>query len=212
MGPRKSSENDVGITQTAFRAAIIKEAERLAEDCTYASKSQFNDGTWWDRVHLAAGFAAAILGAVAGTTGLVADRRPLSAILALLGAAVTAVVTFQKPGERAATHRAAGVGYNAVRERARRLHLVDALGPSSDKELRKQLDEIAAEKIRVSKQAPAVSSCAFTKARKGIEEGEARHVIDDKTPPVLEAAETLRVDLPAAESLPANKPVDSGDR
>lgn len=167
---------------TDFRRAVSTEAARIEEDATYASKSHFNAAAAWDHRHLALGALTAFVGAASGTTGLLANRPIVAALLAFLAAAGTAVLTAQKPGERASAHRKAAVGYAEVRERARRLREIDALGPSAEKDLRAELEGIAREKQRVAKDAPVPSDAAYQRAKVGIESiGEARHAIDSRT-------------------------------
>jgi hypothetical protein len=165
-------------TTAAFRAAIGAEAERIEEDSRYASKSHYNDASSWNRLHLSLGVVATLLAAAAGATGLLADSPVLAAIISFLSAGATAVLTFQKPAERASSHQLAGAGYAAVLRRARQLRTIDVVGSAADDELRRALDEIGADEGALDKEAPVVSARAFRTARKGIEEGEASHVVD----------------------------------
>jgi hypothetical protein len=161
-----------------FRTRIAKEASRLEEDATYASKSHYNDAASWDRWHLQLGAGATVLAAAAGATAMFSNQPMVAAMVSFLSAGTAAVLTFQKPAERALTHRTAGAGYAEVRQRARQLHSVDAAGPGSDDALRQALSEIAALKARLEKESLVPSPRAFKRARAGIEDGEATHVVD----------------------------------
>jgi len=162
----------------SFRDRLAKEAGRVEEDATYASKSHYNDAAFWNRLHLWLGGAATVLAVASGATALTGTVPELAAMVSFLSAGFTAVLTFQKPGERASSHKLAGAGYAEVRRRARQLREIDAFGTAQDDQLRQALDEIGALKDRLDKESPVGSSRAFQDARKGIEQGEASHVVD----------------------------------
>lgn len=87
-------------------SALCREAERLEEDALYSSKGHFNAEDTWVRRNYWLGVPATALGAIAGAA-LVKSQPEWASAFTLLASLLTGLMTFLKPNERAAMHRAA---------------------------------------------------------------------------------------------------------
>ncbi len=166
----KTAEVDV-------RTAIGLELQRIEEDCIYSGKSHFNAGERWNSYHLWLGVPAVVVTTLAGTTFLT-DRPNLAGGLSLLAALLTALVTFLKPSERALAHKSSGDQYLNLRNDARVLRTVRLNAASDEATAIASLDEIVKRRNELNQVSPQFARRDFEKARRGIEQGEARHVVD----------------------------------
>ncbi len=157
--------------------ALSREAERLEEDATYSSKGHFNAEDTWVRRNYWLGVPATVLGAVAGAT-LIKSQPELASIFMLVASLLTGLMTFLKPNERAAMHRAAAGQFLALRNDARFFREIDLLQSDRLDELPERLKALAATRNELNMKSPSIPRRAFVAARKGIEEGEAIHRID----------------------------------
>lgn len=158
---------------------IEAELQRIEEDCNYSGKAQFNAGDRWATYNYWLGIPAVILGALAGTA-LFQNEPLVGGVLATFAAVLTALQTFLKPSDRASSHKSSGDQYLALRNDARvfrqiKLHHVCDRQAAID-----GLDEFTSRRREMNLAAPQFAKRDFTKARKGIEEGEAQHQVDEK--------------------------------
>lgn len=157
-------------------AAMRREAERIEEDATYSSKGHFNAEDSWVRRHYWLGIPATVLGAVAGAA-LIKRAPEAATALTLLASLLTGLMTFLKPNERAALHRAAASQFLALRNDARFFREIDLLQiPASD--LASKLQLLSSRRNELNQKSPGIPRRAFLAARRGIEEGEASHKAD----------------------------------
>lgn len=161
-------------------SALCREAERVEEDATFSSKSHFNAGSTWERRHYLLGIPATVLAAVAGAT-LIKSHPELASVCALAASLLTGLMTFLKPNERAAMHRAAAGQFLALRNDARFFREVELLNSGRLDELPEQLKTLSARRNELNQKSPSIPRRAFVAARKGIEEGEAIHRVDKET-------------------------------
>lgn len=161
----------------AKSSAIRREAERLEEDTLYSSKGHFNaEDTWvWRNYWL--GVPATILGAVAGAT-LIKSQPELATAFTLLASLLTGLMTFLKPNERAALHRAAAGQFLSLRNEARFFREIELLQSDRLDELTERLKALSKARNELNLKSPSIPRRAFVAARKGIEEGEATHKVD----------------------------------
>lgn len=164
-------------TEAATIAALSREAERLEEDATYSSKGHFNAEDTWVRRNYWLGVPATALGAIAGAS-LIKSSPELATVFTLLASLLTGLMTFLKPNERAALHRAAAGQFLALRNEARFFREIDLLQLDRLAELPDKLRALSATRNELNKTSPSIPRHAFVTARKGIEEGEARHKVD----------------------------------
>lgn len=158
-------------------AALRKEAERLEEDTTYSSKGHFNAEDTWVRRNYWLGVPATILGAVAGAT-LIKSQPEWATAFTLMASLLTGLMTFLKPNERAALHRAAAGQFLALRNEARFFREIELLQSDRLDKLSDRLKALSAARNELNLKSPSIPRRAFVAARKGIEEGEATHKVD----------------------------------
>ncbi|MCZ7559313.1 MAG: SLATT domain-containing protein [Burkholderiaceae bacterium] len=84
---------------------LADEASRVEEDTEHSFKGHYNAAGRWGRYHLWIGLPAALLAAIAGATAF-RDQPEWAGALALVSTALTTVLTFLKPSERAEMHNA----------------------------------------------------------------------------------------------------------
>lgn len=154
------------------RAAILAEARKLGVDVLYSEKGHFAAATAWRTRNYWLGVPAALIGAAAGATILASAPPALSGVLALVGAAITALMTFLNPSERAAQHHRAGVSYGQLRRLIRQFAQID-VGTMLPDQARKRLTELTDEVGAAQREALPIPSRAYAKAYKSIQEGSA---------------------------------------
>lgn len=157
--------------------ALRREAERLEEDAIFSSKGHFNAEDTWVRRNYWLGVPATLLGAIAGAT-LIKSEPELATVFTLSASLLTGLMTFLKPNERAATHRAAAGQFLALRNDARFFREIELLQLGRPDELTERLKALSAKRNELNLKSPSIPRRAFVAARKGIEEGEATHKVD----------------------------------
>lgn len=158
-------------------AALRREAERLEEDATYSSKSHFNAEDTWVRRNYWLGVPATVLSAVAGAT-LIKSQPEWATAFTLLASLLTGLMTFLKPNERAAMHRAVAGQFLTLRNEARFFREIELLQSDRQDELLERLKDLSTARDELNLKSPSIPRRAFVAARKGIEEGEATHKVD----------------------------------
>lgn len=158
-------------------SALRREAERLEEDATYSSKGHFNAEDTWVRRNYWLGVPATALGAIAGAT-LIKNQPELASAFMLLASLLTGLMTFLKPNERAAMHRAAAGQFLALRNDTRFFREVELLQVDRLGEMPEKLKVLSAVRNELNQKSPSIPRRAFVAARRGIEEGEATHKVD----------------------------------
>ena len=158
---------------------IIKEAKRIEEDSLYSSKGHFYAAQFWSKFHLVVGVFISAIVATAGTFVLwkFEPYRIVVGSLTILVSALNAVLTFTNSSKRAATHVSAGNCYNDLRNRSRLFSEIEVNSEPYEKSLEK-LRCLCIERNELNSRFPQIPKWAFNKARKGIEEGEARYKVD----------------------------------
>ena len=91
---------------------------------------------------------------------------------------LTGLITFLKPNERAALHRAAAGQFLALRNEARFFREIELLQSDRLNELPERLKALSAARNELNVKSLSIPRRAFVAARKGIEEGEATHKVD----------------------------------
>jgi hypothetical protein len=169
--------NDLHTSDQNKISALRREAERLEEDATYSSKGHFNAEDTWVRRNYWLGVPATALGAIAGAT-LIKSQPEWASAFMLLASLLTGLMTFLKPNERAAMHRAAAGQFLALRNDARFFREVELLQVDRLSEMPEKLKVLSAARNELNQNSPSIPRRAFVAARKGIEEGEASHKVD----------------------------------
>lgn len=158
-------------------SALRREAERLEEDALYSSKGHFNAEDTWVRRNYWLGVPATALGAIAGAA-LIKSQPEWATAFTLLASLLTGLMTFLKPNERAAMHRAAAGQFLALRNEARFFREIELLESNRQGEFPERLKALSSARNELNQKSPSIPRRAFVAARKGIEEGEAIHKVD----------------------------------
>lgn len=183
------------------KAALLDEARRLGVDVLYSEKGHFAAASAWRSRNYWLGVPAALIGAAAGATILASAPPVFAGLLALTGAAITALMTFLNPSERAAQHQLAGVAYSKLRRTIRQFAQID-VGTMDADALRKRLTELTDEVSAVQGDALAIPAHAYAKAIAAIQSGSA-----DYTDAELAAATGSAPALPAPPATAALPPI-----
>jgi len=157
--------------------ALEREAKRIEEDAMYSSKSHFNAENSWVCRHYWLGIPATVLAAIAGTA-LIKSQPEWASAFTLLASLLTGLMTFLKPNERAALHRAAAGEFLSLRNDARFFREIELLQPDRLEEFTERLRSLSVKRNELNFKSPSIPRRAFVTARKGIEEGEATHEVD----------------------------------
>jgi len=159
---------------------IINEAKRIEEDSLYSSKGHFYAGQCWLNVNLYLGGITAILSAIAGASALSQFdyHNIVAGGLSIIVAGLTAIIIFINPNEKSFIHRKAGNRYNALRNDARIFYDIE-LSEADDKKAIEDLKKLNDRRSKLNSESHQIPKWAFEKARKGIEEGEAKYKVDN---------------------------------
>ncbi|MBT9548924.1 MAG: SLATT domain-containing protein [Candidatus Sericytochromatia bacterium] len=175
-----------------LREALKAETERIFEDGLYSSKSHYNAADRWSYINLWLGIPATILAAASGVLTFVSTSCPqgsqcvtvpiwLPGAMALFTSALTALITFLNPSDRKTQHRNAAGQYNALRNQSRlfkEIQLTQFSAETAEK-LKDTLTSLANKRDELNQNSPIFANCDFKKARKGIEQGEAKYKVDE---------------------------------
>ncbi len=162
------------------REKIINEAKRIEEDSLYSAKGHFYAGQCWVNTNLWLGGIAAVLSAIAGASALSQFdyHNIVAGSLSIIVAGLTAIITFINPNERASVHQKAGNRYNALRNDTRIFYDIE-LSEIDDKKATEDLKKLNDRRNKLNLESHQIPKWAFEKARKGIEEGEAKYKVDN---------------------------------
>lgn len=158
-------------------AAMGREAERIEEDSMYSSKSHFNAEKIWERRHYCLGIPSTVLSAITGAA-LIKSNPGLASICALAASLLTGLMTFLKPNERASMHRSAAGQFLSLRNEVRSFREIELLRNNRLDDLTEILKTLSTKRNELNQKSPSIPRRAFVAARKGIEEGEATHKVD----------------------------------
>jgi hypothetical protein len=160
--------------------AIVDELSRIEEAAMYSAQSQFSSGKFWRGLNLLLGVPAAALAAVAGTTilaGAVSDKT--GAVIALIAAALTGVMTTVNAAQRAEQSQVSGNAYLALQGDARVLRTVD-IPTVEPAEARQHLEELVQRRKAINETAPVPAFFAYRQGKKNIERGRQDYEVDQR--------------------------------
>jgi hypothetical protein len=162
------------------RDEIIREAKRIEQDVLCSAKSHFVAAHFWARFHLLLGVPVVAISAVAGAAALAQfdATHILAGMLAIGVSALSAVMTFLNPNEKASAHLNAGNRYDSLRNQARIFWTIECWGDHSDQVLTERVRRLSELKDDLNKVSPQAPPWAYRRARKGIDEGEAEYAVD----------------------------------
>jgi len=157
---------------------IADELSRVAEAASHSSQTQFSSAKFWRGLNLALGVPAAVLAAIAGTTVLAdTSNAKTGAVIALIAAALTAVMTTLNAAQRAEQSRVSANAYLALVGDARILRTIDLAELERD-EARKRLAALVERRNTINETAPVPAFLAYLLGRRNIEKGRQRYEVD----------------------------------
>jgi len=162
-----------------LRIKVSDELERMEEDCTHSGKAHFNAGVRWARWNYYFGIPSLILSTAAGAT-FFKDFPVIAGSMALCVAVLTSLMTFLKPGEKAAEHKSAGDQYLALRNNSRVFREIELPTAVDDETALAALKGLTTRRDELNQASPAFAPKDYAKAKKGIDEGEAKHAVDKR--------------------------------
>lgn len=159
---------------------IIIEARRIEQDSNHSARGHFMAASFWTTLHIWVGGATAVVAAVAGTSALAQfdHHNVIAGILAIIVAAVTGIMTFLNPNEKAALHRNAGNDYTALRNNTRIFRNIGRSQNLSEHDLHKRLKDLSDRRHDLNNNNPQIPGWAYRKGKKGIEAGESDYQVD----------------------------------
>jgi hypothetical protein len=163
------------------KESIKNEIKRVEEDSLYSSKGHFVAAGRWNRLSICLGLPVAVLSAVGGASafGSFDNHAVVAGVISIVVTVLVAANTFLDPGKKSQVHFQYGNNYNALRNKARILAEIKSSGLSSE-ELMVELETLNEQRDEFNSSAPQIPFWAFTKARAGIEEGQAEYKVDAK--------------------------------
>ena len=164
---------------TGPKPKIRAELERIEEDCTHSGKAHFNAGGRWNRYHFWLGIPAVVLASLA-STAFFGHVAAIAGVMSGCVAILTALQTFLKPSERSSAHKAAGDQYLGLRNDARVFREIRLDHACDDQSAIDGLDEFTKRRKELNLASPQFSRGDFELARRGIDQGEATHRVDQK--------------------------------
>lgn len=156
---------------------MTAEASRIEEDTEHSFKAHYNAAVRWGRAHLWIGLPSALIAAVAGAAAF-KNLPELAGALALVSTALTTVLTFLKPSERAELHKTAGCQYQALRNQTRIFREVDLLAGMSVEQARERLHQLARTRDELNEGSPAIARRDYELAKSDIDEGRSLYRAD----------------------------------
>jgi hypothetical protein len=163
---------------------IIREAKRLEESTLYSMKGHHVASNGWSRRNLWLGLPVVIISALVGATTFsqYAETYPelkvLAGLLSLTIAVLSGITTFLNPNEKENAHLNAAHGYDKLNNEARLFWSVECWQEESDLVLTSKLRELIDRKDVLNSGSPQIPGWAYKKAKKGIEDGEAKFELD----------------------------------
>lgn len=153
---------------------IISElkADRLEWDALYTMKGHFNAALLWNAAHYTLGLSAIILGVCAGKEFMDGQNAVIASAVATASAAISAIITFLKPSEKAQPHHEAGVFYGSIKRKARMFQNISLASDSDPQALRRELSELVTAYHEHQRTDLPIPAPAYWIARRGIRAGE----------------------------------------
>lgn len=161
---------------------IIKEAKRIEESLLYSSKGHFAASNFWTNFHLWIGVPVVLLSAVAGASALSQfdPKHVVAGLISILVVALSGVMTFLNPNEKASTHLNAGNNYDSLMNKIRIFWSIDCWRDESEQVLTERLKYFSEQKDKLNQSSPQIPRWAYNIAKRGIKEGEGNYSVDKR--------------------------------
>ena len=165
---------------TSVVEKIAAELGRMEEDCIHSGKAHFNAATRWTRWNYIFGIPSVALSAAAGAA-FFKDYAVIAGIMSSGVTILTALMTFLKPSEKASGHKNSGDQYLSLRNDARGFREIELSQVADDKAAIDGMNGFTTRRNELNQASPQFSGGDYRKAKKGIDAGEALHVVDKKS-------------------------------
>jgi hypothetical protein len=159
---------------------IIKESQRMEESLLYSSKGHFAAAHFWQSFHLKIGVPMVILSAILGVAAF-ADFDPkhiVAGIFSIIVVALSSVMTFLNPNEKATGHLNAGNNHDSLMNSIRIFWSIDCWRDESEQVLTERLKYFSEQKAKLNQSSPQIPRWAYKTAKKGIHNGEGKYSVD----------------------------------
>lgn len=158
---------------------LSAESIRIEEDSEQSAKRHFNAASRWSAYHFWLGLPSVVIATAAGAAAF-KNFGLLAGGLAFASAALTAILTFLKPSERAKAHNSHGNQYLALRNQTRLYRELEIGDTTSEQVLKNRLSELAGKRDELNMSAPLTAERDYVKANQGILQGQANYKADNK--------------------------------
>lgn len=166
-------------TVSKTKDEIIKEAKRIEECCLYSSKGHLTAANGYTYFNLIIGVPLVVFAALTSASAFSQfdKTKTTSAILSLIVAALSALMTFVNPKEISNSHFLAGNNYDALLNKVRIFWTIDCWKEVDDV-LVGRLKAFSEEKNRLNQNSPQIPFWGYLLAKRGILAGEASYKVD----------------------------------
>jgi hypothetical protein len=148
---------------------IIRKAKRIEEGLLHSSKGHFAASHCWTNFHLWIGIPVVLLSAVAGASAFSRfdTKHVIAGTLSIIVAALSGVMTFLNPNEKAATHLNAGNNYDSLMNKTRMFWSIDCWRDESEQVLTEKLRHLSDQKDKLNQSCPQIPRW-HTELREGV--------------------------------------------
>lgn len=166
-------------TISKTKSEIIKEAKRIEECCLYSSKGHLTAANGYSYFNLIIGVPLVIFAALTSASALSQfDKTKItSAVLSLIVAGLSGLMTFVNPKEISNSHFLAGNNYDSLLNKVRIFWTIDCWR-ELDEVLTERLKYFSEQKDKLNQNSPQIPFWAYILAKKGILTGEASYKVD----------------------------------
>lgn len=155
-----------------------RELSRIEESALYSGQSQFAQTKIWRTVNIGLGVPGATLAALSGGIGLAnPGGRSTAAILALIAAGLTAVVTTLNPTHKAERAHHSGNAYLDLQNRTRVFRTID-LRRLDYSEARQGFQLLEDRRTDINREAEVPFALAYWMAKRNIRRGGTTYEVD----------------------------------
>jgi hypothetical protein len=176
---------------------IINEAKRLEESTLYSMKGHHCAAARWKKGNLWLGLPSVVISGLVGATAFTkaAQQEPWMGVtagaLAIFVAILSGITTFLNPNDKEAVHLSAGNAYDKLNNDARFFHSIVCWQGEAEEVLTAKLRTLIDEKDKLNASSPQIPDWAYAKAKKGIEAGEAKFIVDQPPAPAPSVLDQL---------------------
>ncbi|NKK36329.1 SLATT domain-containing protein [Rhizobium leguminosarum bv. viciae] len=160
-----------------LKTKIASELQRLEEDCAHSGKAHFNASDRWNQFNYWFGIPSVVISAVVGTA-LLKDHVVWASVGSAAVTVLTALVTFLKPAEKATLHKSSGDQYLTLKNDSRVFREITLLRNVEEATALEGLEGLTKRRNELNQASPLFANRDFRKAKKGVDDGQATHVVD----------------------------------